>query len=186
MIQDEIRTEARSKMKKAVEHLREQFARVRTGRANPGLVEKLKIDYYGAEVPLQQIAGISVPEARMLQIMPYDQNAVEAVEKAILESDLGINPNSDGKVIRLAFPQLTEERRKDLVKMVRQRAEEARVSVRNARRQARHELEEFRKEGEISQDDLDRAEKQLDKLTQDQVDEVDRLLERKEHELMEV
>lgn len=186
MIQDEIRTEARGKMKKSIEHLREEFSRVRTGRANPALVEQLKVDYYGSEVPLQQIAGISVPDARLLQINPYDQNAVDAIEKAIQESDLGINPSNDGKVIRLAFPQLTEERRKEFVKLVKGRAEEARVSVRNIRRQARQDLEDFQKEGEISEDDLNRAEKDLDKLTHDYVEEIDRLLEHKEQELMEV
>lgn len=173
-------------MRRSIDHLRDEFGRVRTGRANPGLVEQLKVDYYGADVPLQQIAGITVPDARLLQITPYDQNSVNAIEKAIQESDIGINPSNDGKTIRLSFPPLTEERRKDLVKVVRQRAEEARVSVRNVRRQARHDLEEFQKEGELSEDDLVRAEKDLDKLTQDFVDEVDDLLRKKEQELMEV
>lgn len=186
MIQDEIRADAREKMSKSIDHLREEFSRVRTGRANPGLVEKLMVDYYGSDVPLQQIAGFSVPDARLLQIAPYDQNALPAIEKAIQESDLGINPSNDGKVIRLAFPQLTEERRKELVKVVKGKAEEARVAVRNIRRQARHDLEEFAKEGEISEDDLGRAEKDLEKLTHDFVEEIDQLLEHKEHELLEV
>jgi len=173
-------------MRKSIDHLRDEFSRVRTGRANPGLVEKLVVDYYGSEVPLQQLAGFSVPDARLLQITPYDQNAVASIEKAILESDLGINPNNDGKVIRLSFPQLTEERRKELVKVVKQRAEDARVAVRNIRRQARHDLEEFQKEGEISEDDLERAEKDLEKLTHDFVAEIDEMLEHKEQELMEV
>ncbi|MBI2169021.1 MAG: ribosome recycling factor [Actinobacteria bacterium] len=183
---EEVRAEAKGKMGKSIEHLREEFGRVRTGRANPGLVEKLMVDYYGAEVPLQQLAGFSVPDARLLQITPYDQNAITAIEKALQESDLGINPSNDGKVIRLAFPQLTEERRKELVKVVKQRAEDARVAVRNIRRQARHDLEEFAKEGEISEDDLARAEKDLEKLTHEFVEEIDELLEHKEQELMEV
>lgn len=186
MIQDEIRTDARSKMRKSIDHLRSEFTRVRTGRANPGLVESITVDYYGSDVPLQQIAGFSVPDARLLVISPYDQHAIGAIEKAIQESDVGINPSNDGKVIRLAFPPLTEERRKALVKVVRQRAEDARVAVRNVRRQARQDLEEFQKEGEISEDDLARAEKELDKLTQSQVEEIDELLARKEQELMEV
>lgn len=186
MIQDEIRTDSRNKMKRSIDHLRDEFGRVRTGRANPGLVEQMKVDYYGSAVPLQQLAGITVPDPRMLQITPYDQNAVTTIEKAIQESDLGINPSNDGKVIRLTFPPLTEERRRDLVKVVRQRAEEARVAVRNIRRQARHDLEEFQKEGELSEDDLVRAEKDLDKLTQEITEEIDDLLDRKERELMEV
>ena len=186
MIQDEVRTEARNRMRKSIDHLREEFSRVRTGRANPALVERLTVDYYGAEVPLQQIAGVSVPDARMLQINPYDANAIGAIEKAIQESDLGLNPNNDGKVIRLTFPQLTEERRKELVKLVRHRAEEARVAVRNVRRSARGDLEEFTKEGEISEDDLARAEKDLEKITHDVIEEIDELLKRKEEELMEV
>jgi len=186
VIQDEVRTEARNRMRKSIDHLREEFSRVRTGRANPALVERLTVDYYGAEVPLQQIAGVSVPDARMLQINPYDANAIGAIEKAIQESDLGLNPNNDGKVIRLTFPQLTEERRKELVKLVRHRAEEARVAVRNVRRSARGDLEEFTKEGEISEDDLARAEKDLEKITHDVIEEIDELLKRKEEELMEV
>lgn len=185
-IVDEVRAEAQSKMRKSLDHLRDEFGRVRTGRANPGLVEKLMVDYYGTEVPLQQLAGFSVPDARLLQISPYDQNAIGAIEKAIQESDLGINPSNDGKVIRLAFPQLTEERRRDLVKLVKHRAEEARVAVRNVRRQARHDLEEFAKEGEIGEDDLARAEREMEKLTHEFVEEIDEMLQHKEHELMEV
>ena len=186
MIVDDVRNESREKMRRSLDHLREEFGRVRTGRANPGLVEKLMVDYYGSEVPLQQIAGFSVPDARLLQITPYDANALGAIEKAIEKSDLGINPSNDGKVIRLAFPQLTEERRRDLVKVVKQRAEDARVAVRNIRRQARHDLEEFQKVGEISEDDLNRAEKELEKLTHDFIAEIDEMLQHKEQELMEV
>lgn len=186
MIVDDVRTEAKAKMRKSIDHLREEFGRVRTGRANPGLVEKLIVDYYGTEVPLQQLAGFSIPDARLLQINPYDANAIDAIEKAIEKSDLGLNPSNDGKVIRLSFPQLTEERRRNLVKLVKSRSEEARVAVRNIRRQARHDLEEFQKQGEISEDDLNRAEKELERLTHEFVEEIDEMLEHKEQELMEV
>ena len=131
--------DCRDKMRKAVTHLQSEFAAVRTGRASSGLVEKLKVDSYGSEVPLQQIAGFGVPEPRVLTISPYDKGAIKAIEKAIQQSDLGVNPSNDGQIIRLTFPELTEERRKDLVKVVRNRAEEGRVAVRNVRRQARHE-----------------------------------------------
>ncbi|MDQ3569292.1 MAG: ribosome recycling factor [Actinomycetota bacterium] len=173
-------------MAKAVVHARSEFASVRTGRASPALVEKLRVDYYGTEVPLQQLAGFNVPEARLLVITPYDKSAIKGIEKAIQNSDLGINPSNDGQVIRLAFPALTEERRKDLVKLVKHKAEEARVSVRNLRRAARHELESLEKDGDISADDLERAEKELDKIAHDNVAEIDRLVHQKEQELLEV
>ena len=178
--------ECRDKMRKAVAHLQEEFSGIRTGRATSGLVEKLKVDAYGTEVPLQQIAGFSVPEPRVLVISPYDKGTMKAIEKAIQTSDLGINPSNDGHVVRLVFPALTEERRRDLVKLVKQRAEEGRVAVRNIRRQARHELEALEKDGDLSKNDLDRAEKQLEKLTHDVVDEVEQMLEHKERELLEV
>lgn len=178
--------EARDMMAKAVAHLREEFGAVRTGRATPGLVEKMRVDYYGSDVPLQQLAGFSVPEPRVLIVSPYDANSIGAIEKAIQASDLGITPGNDGKVIRLTFPQLTEERRKELVKVVRQRAEEARVSVRNARRQARHDLEALEKDGDISRDDLERAEKDLEKATHEVVEEIDEMLAHKEQELLEI
>jgi ribosome recycling factor len=178
--------EARERMEKAVEHTKSEFASVRTGRASPVFVEKLKIDYFGTEVPLQQLAGFSVPEARLLVISPYDKQSLKAIEKAIQNSDLGINPSNDGAVIRLAFPQLTEERRRDLVKLVRHRAEEGRVAVRNIRRSSRHELEAFERDGDISSDDLERSEKELEKLTHELISEIDRLLGHKEHELLEV
>lgn len=178
--------ECRTAMRKAVEHLQQEFASIRTGRATPALVEKLKVEYYGSEVPLQQLAGCSVPEPRLLVITPYDQSSIAAIEKAVQGSDLGINPSNDGQVIRLAFPQLTEERRKEMVKVVKQRAEEARVSVRNARRQARHDVEALEKDGEISRDELDRVEKNLEKSTHDVVDEIDGLAAHKEQELLEV
>lgn len=175
-----------SKMTKAVEHTRGEFSGVRTGRAAPSLVEKLTVDYHGAEVPLQQLAGFQVPEARMLVISPYDKGAIAAIEKAIRHSDLGLNPSNDGNVIRLAFPPLTAERRKELVKVVKAMAEDGRVAIRNLRRSARHELEALAKEGEASEDDVARAEKELDKLTHAQEAEIDKALEHKEQELLEV
>ncbi len=178
--------DAREKMHRAVEHAKTEFAGIRTGRAAPALVEKLRVAYFGSEVPLQQLAGFHVPEARVLVIHPYDKGALRSIEKAIQASDLGVNPSNDGQVIRLVFPHLSEERRKDLVKVVRQRAEEARVAVRAARRGARHDLETLERDGDISSDDLDRAEKDLEKLTHELVTEVDRLLAHKEQELLEV
>jgi ribosome recycling factor len=178
--------ECRDKMRKALAHLQEEFAGIRTGRATSGLVEKLKVDYYGTEVPLQQLAGFSVPEPRVLVISPYDKGSMKAIEKAIQTSDLGINPSNDGHVVRLVFPALTEDRRKELVRLVKQRAEEGRVAVRNIRRQARHELEALEKDGDLSKNDLDRAEKELEKLTHGVIDDVDQMLEHKERELLEV
>ena len=186
MIQDDVLAECKDKMAKAIAHLQGEFASIRTGRASPVFVEKLRVDYYGSEVPLQQLAGFSVPEPRLLVISPYDKNAIKAIEKAIQASDLGITPSNDGSVIRLAFPQLTAERRKEMVKIVKHRAEEARVAVRNLRRSARHDLEAFEKEGELSQDDLDRAEKDLEKLTHEFVAEIDNLAAHQEQEMLEV
>ncbi len=187
---DEMRTlvldECSDKMRKAVGHLQEEFAGIRTGRATPGLVEKLKVDYYGQETPLQQLAGFSVPEPRLLVISPYDKGSMAAIEKAIQASDLGINPSNDGQVVRLAFPALTEDRRRELVKVVKHRAEEARVAVRNIRRQARHELEALEKDGDISKNDLDRAEKDLEKRTHTTIEAIDEMLHHKEQELLEV
>ena len=176
---------SKEKMAKAVEHTRSEFASVRTGRATPALVEKLPVDYYGTEVPLQQLAGFSVPEARTLVVNPYDRNAVGAVEKAIRNSDLGVNPSSDGTVIRLVFPPLTADRRKDFVKVVKHMAEEGRVAVRNLRRSARHDLEALEREGDVSADEVDRAAKELDRLTASAVADIDSALEHKERELLE-
>jgi len=184
-MREEVIAQTRDKMRKAVVHLREEFAGVRAGRATPGLVEKLKVEYYGSEVPLQQLAGFSVPEPRVLVVSPYDKGAIKAIEKAIQTSDLGINPSNDGQVIRLSFPQLTADRRKELVKVVKHRAEEGRVAVRNIRRQSRHDLESFEKEGELSKDELDRAEKELEKLTHEVIAEIDQLLGHKEQELLD-
>ena len=178
--------ECRDKMVKVLDHTKGEFASVRTGRANPGLVEKVKVDYYGSEVALQQLASFTVPEARMLVVHPYDKGALRSIEKAIQLADLGVNPSNDGELIRLVFPQLTEERRKELVKLARTRAEEGRVSVRNVRRQIRHELETLEHGGDITADDLDWGEKELDRLTHEHVTEIDRLLQHKEHELLEV
>jgi len=176
----------RDKMVKAVEHTRSEFASIRTGRAAPALVEKLKVDYYGSEVPLQQLAGIQVPEAKVLLISPYDKGSLKAIEKAIQNSDLGVNPSNDGSVIRLNFPPLTEERRKEYVKAAHHKAEEGRVSVRNVRRSARKDLEALEKDGEISSDELERAEKDLERVTHEYVAEIDRLLKNKEEELLVV
>jgi ribosome recycling factor len=186
VIQDDVLAESRDKMAKARDHLQGEFGSIRTGRASPVFVEKLRVDYYGSEVPLQQLAGFSVPEPRLLVISPYDKNSIKAIEKAIQASDLGITPSNDGSLVRLAFPQLTAERRKEMVKIVKHRAEEARVAVRNVRRSARHDLEAFQKEGEISEDDLDRAEKDLEKLTHEYVAEIDNLAAHKEQEMLEV
>jgi ribosome recycling factor len=186
MIQDDVLAETKERMAKARDHLQGEFGSIRTGRASPIFVEKLKVDYYGSEVPLQQLAGFSVPEPRLLVISPYDKGSIKAIEKAIQASDLGITPSNDGSVIRLAFPQLTAERRKEMVKIVKHRAEEARVAVRNLRRSARHDLEAFQKEGEMSEDDLDRAEKELEKLTHEYVAEIDNLAAHKEQEMLEV
>jgi ribosome recycling factor len=178
--------DCRDKMAKAVSHTQADFSTVRTGRAAPVLVEKLRIDYYGTDVPLQQLAGIQVPEARLMVITPYDKSSLKAIEKAIQQSDLGINPSNDGIVIRLVFPALTEQRRKELVKVVHHKAEDGRVAVRNVRRAARKDLEGLEKDGDISSDELDRAEKELEKLTHEFVVEIDRVLEHKEKELLSV
>jgi ribosome recycling factor len=178
--------ETADKMARAVEHARHEFGGVRTGRATPALIEKLNVDYYGSEVPLQQLAGFSVPEARLLVVTPYDKGSIGAIEKALQLSNLGLNPSNDGNAIRLAFPPLTEERRKELVRHVRQLAEDGRIAIRNLRRGARHDLEALQKDGELSEDALARAEKDLDKLTHTHEASIDSALEHKEKELLEV
>jgi len=178
--------EAREKMAKAVARASTDLASVRTGRATPSLVDKLRVDYYGADTPLQQIAGIAAPEPRLLVITPYDKTSMKAIEKAIQESDLGINPQNDGTVIRLAVPALTEERRRDLVKQAKAKAEDARVSVRGLRRSARHDLDQLAKDGDVGEDQIERAEKGLEKLTTDAIAEVESLLAHKEQELMQI
>ncbi|MEY3316773.1 MAG: ribosome-recycling factor [Actinomycetota bacterium] len=183
---EETLLDAMEKMGKAVEHVQAQFLGVRTGRANASLVEKLQVEYYGAFVPLQQLASFQVPEARMLVVKPHDRGSIAAIERALQSSDLGLSPSNDGVVIRLNFPALTEERRKEFVKVVKNMAEEGRVTVRNIRRDARKLLETAQKDGDISQDDLDRAEKELEQITHTTVEAVDKAFARKEQELLEV
>lgn len=183
---EETLLEAIDKMDKAVEHVQSQFQTVRTGRAAPALVEKLLVDYYGSPVPLQQLAAIQVPEARQLLVKPHDRGSLQAIEKAIRDSDLGVAPGNDGVTIRLNFPPLTEERRKEYVKMAKHMAEEGRVAVRNLRRDARKHLETAERESAISADELERAEKELEKITHDHIEAIDKALGRKEHELLEV
>jgi len=178
--------DAHEKMHKVVVHLQDQFGSVRTGRAAPALVEKLRVDYFGSEVPLQQLAGFSVPEARVLLIAPYDKGALKAIEKAIQTSDLGVNPSNDGTNIRITFPELTTERRKELVKVVKKMAEDARIAVRNVRRSSRDDLHHQAKDGEVSDDDVARIEKELEKVTHDVVAEIDVLVGHKEKELLSV
>jgi ribosome recycling factor len=183
---DAVLEDTRAKMAKAVEHTRSELSTIRTGRAAPALVEKLRVEYYGSEVPLQQLAGIQVPEAKMLIISPYDKGSLKSIEKAIQNSDLGVNPNNDGSVIRLNFPPLTEERRREMVKVAHNKAEDGRVAVRNSRRAARKDLEALEKDGDISSDELERAEKDLEKVTHEYVAEIDRVLAHKEEELLAV
>ena len=173
-------------MLKAIDALRRELATVRTGRASPGLVEHLKVDYYGTPTPLNQLATITTPDARLIVIQPWDRAALGAVEKAILKSDLGLNPASDGTVIRLAIPPLTEDRRRELAKHVRKRVEEARVAVRNVRRDCHEHVRRLEHDHQISQDDLHRAETELQKLTDDQIGEIDKIGEGKEAELLAV
>jgi ribosome recycling factor len=186
MTADETLGEADQKMKRAVSVTREELASVRTGRATPAILSRITVDYYGAPTPLNQLASFSVPEPRLLVIQPYDRNSMSQIEKAIMQSDLGLTPSNDGQLIRLPFPPLTEERRKELIRLVHQRAEEGRVAVRNVRRHAKEELERLEREHTISEDDLSRAEKELQKHTDQHVSEIDELLAGKEKELMEV
>ena len=186
LVIDETMLETMDKMDKAVTHVQSQFSTVRTGRATPALVERLTVDYFGAQVPVQQLASIQVPEARQLLIRPHDRSTLGSIERAIIDSDLGVSPNNDGVSIRLSFPALTEERRKEYVKVVKHMAEEGRVVVRNLRREARKHLEGTEKKGEISADDLERAEKELEKITHEHTETIDAALHRKEAELLEV
>jgi len=186
MTVEEILADAAHKMDKAVDVTREEFATIRTGRATPAILSRVTVDYYGTPTPLNQLASFSVPEPRLLVIQPFDRNSIAGMEKALMQSDLGLTPSNDGQVIRLAFPQLTEERRKELTKVVHQRAEEGRVSVRNVRRHAKEELEKLERAHDISEDDLARAEKELQKRTDEHVGQIDELSKHKETELMEV
>ena len=179
-------SDANSKMDKAVVVAKEDFASIRTGRANPALFNKIMVDYYGTYTALSQLASIQVPEARMAIVSPFDKGALASIEKAIRESDLGVNPGNDGVVIRVNFPQLTEERRKEYVKVVKTKGEDAKISIRNIRRAAKEALEKAEKDGDIGKDDLTRAEKELEKMTGDHTTAIDELLKHKEAELLEV
>ncbi len=183
---DDALLDATDRMEKAADALRRGLATIRTGRASPALVEHLRVDYYGTETPLNQLATISTPEARLIVIQPWDKASIGAVEKAILKSDIGLNPSNDGTVIRLAIPQLTEERRRDIAKQVRKRVEEARVEVRNIRRDCHDQIRKLEHDHEISQDDLHRAENELQKLTDDHVKQIDNVGQEKEEEILAV
>src|SRR4051794_6339462 len=183
---DEFLTDASSRMEKSVDATHEHFNSVRTGRASTALLDRIQIEYYGTPTPLRNLATINVPEARMLTIQPFDPSSIKQIEKAIMESDLGLQPSSDGKLVRLPIPQLTEERRKELVKLVRHMAEEGRVAVRNVRRDTMRHLEELVRNGDVGDDEERAAEGRVQKLTDDHVHRIDELLKRKESEIMEV
>jgi len=183
---DETLLEAEEKMDKAVEVAKEDFAVIRTGRATPALFSKILVDYYGSPTPLQQLASFATPEARVVIITPYDRSSLGNVEKAIRDSDLGVNPANDGTIIRVVLPQLTEERRREFIKVAKHKAEDARVSVRNIRRRAKEELDRIARDGEAGEDDVTRAEKELEQVTKRHVDTIDDLLRHKETELLAV
>jgi ribosome recycling factor len=185
IIQDFL-SEAATRMKKSVEATRSELATVRTGRASPHLLDRIEVDYYGARTPLRQLAQIAAPEARLLMITPYDKNSIKQIEKSILESDVGLTPSNDGQVIRLQIPELTEERRRQLVKVVHGIAEQGRVGVRNIRREVMHDLRELKSEGEVGSDDEHRAESELQKVTDARIGEIDKLLAAKEEEILQV
>ncbi|MHB1126595.1 MAG: ribosome recycling factor [Bacillota bacterium] len=185
MIQ-EILSELEDRMKKAVEVLKKDLASLRAGRANPALLEKVQVNYYGAPTPVNQVANVSVPEARLLVIQPWDRNMLPEIERAIMKSDLGLNPSSDGVLIRITIPQLTQERRNELVKVVRKKAEEARVSVRNIRRDANDQLKMLQKEGEASEDEVRRNQEKVQKTTDSYIEAVDKILANKEQEITEI
>ena len=183
---NEFLTDAGERMTKSVEATRTEFGTVRTGRASPQLLDRVEVDYYGTTTPLKQLASISASEARLLTITPYDKSSIRAIEKAILESDVGLTPSNDGNLIRLTVPELTEERRKELVKVVHTIAERGRVAVRNIRREVMHDLRELKKDGEIGADEEHRAESELQKLTDSRVGEIDTLMAGKEEEILQV
>ena len=183
---DETLADAEQRMGKAVEALQRELVNIRTGRASPGLVEQLRVDYYGTPTPLKQLATISVPEARLLTIQPWDKGSLEAIEKAIQKSDLGLNPSNDGAIIRLVIPQLTEERRRDLVKGVHKKVEDGRIAIRNVRRDDHEMIRDLLREKEISEDEEHRAQEQLQKITDRFVAQADEVGQEKEHELLEV
>jgi len=183
---DELLADAGERMVKSVESCRHELATVRTGRASPHLLDRVVVDYYGTETPLRQLSQIAATDARLLTLTPYDKNAIKTIEKAILESDLGLTPSNDGNVIRLQIPELNEERRRDLVKVVHNVAEESRIAVRNVRRDVMHDLRELKKEGEAGADDEHRGEVELQKLTDNAISEIEALLKAKEEEILEV
>jgi ribosome recycling factor len=183
---DEILFDAEEKMEKAISFLKEELSRIRTGRASAHMFHGIVVDYYDTMTPIVQLAGFAVPEPRMCVITPYDKNSLGVIERAIRDSDLGVNPTNDGTVIRVNFPQLTEERRREFIKVARHKAEDAKVSIRNIRRKAKDELDKLVKDGKSGEDDVVRAEKELDKITSRHVDHVDELLRHKEAELLEV
>ncbi|MBB6626541.1 ribosome recycling factor [Nocardioides sp. KIGAM211] len=185
MIND-ILNEADGKMDKSVEATREEFAAIRAGRAQPSMFNKIVVDYYGSPTPLQQLASFTAPEARIILIQPFDVSAMNAIEKAIRESDLGVNPSNDGKLLRCVFPELTEERRKEYIKVARTKAEDGKIAIRNLRRTAKQNLEKLEKDGEVGKDDVTGAEKRLDGMTKQHTDAVDDMLKNKESELLEV
>lgn len=182
----EVISEADDKMKKAIEVLRKDYSSMRAGRATPALLDKIMVNYYGTPTPINQMAKVSVPEPRMLVIQPWDKTVISAIEKAILKSDLGLTPNNDGNIIRLAIPQLTQERRNELVKVAKKKAEESRVAIRNIRRDANEHLKVLEKEKQISEDDVKRAQEEVQKITDKHIKDVDQVLEHKEQEIMEV
>jgi ribosome recycling factor len=181
---DDLLKKARDRMGKSIEAIRHELATVRTGRASPHLLDRVNVDYYGTNTPLKQIASVAATEARMLTITPYDKSAIKQMEKAILESDLGLTPSNDGNVIRLTIPELTEERRKELVKVVRGIGEEGRIAVRNIRRDCMHDLRELKTAGEVGKDEEHRAEEELQKLTDAKIEEIEQLLKGKEEEIL--
>jgi ribosome recycling factor len=183
---DELLADAGERMAKSVDSMRHEFGSVRTGRATPALLDRIFVDYYGAVTPLKQLATISAPEPRLLTVQPYDKSSIKAIERAILESDVGLTPGNDGNLIRLSIPELTEERRRQLVKVVRQIAEEGRVAIRNIRRDVMHDLRELKDAGEAGSDDEHRAEVELQKLTDARIAELDELLKHKEEDILEV
>ena len=183
---DELLADAKERMGKSVESTRNELATVRTGRASPHLLDRLNVDYYGEETPLQQLAQVAATDARLLTVTPYDKSSISAIEKAVMESDLGLTPSNDGNVIRLQIPELTEERRKELVKVVHGVAEEGRVAVRNVRRDVMHDLRDLKKEGDAGSDEEHRAETELQKATDDAINEIDQLLKGKEEEILKV
>lgn len=183
---NEVVEQSKEKMEKAVENLSREYTTIRAGRANPSLLDKIQVDYYGVQTPLNQLASISAPEPRLLVIQPWDKSAVEAIEKAILKSDLGLTPNNDGNIIRISIPQLTEERRKELFKVVKKMAEDARVAVRNIRREANDQIKSSEKNSDISQDESKRLQDKIQELTDTHINKIGEVLEAKEKEIMEV